>query len=423
MLKIFFIKIFFILSIFFSIEALANDYEILDKIVVIVEKDVITESEINKEIYKKIQTIAPSEIPVNEFKKIKKNIINELIEKKLIYQYALLAKLSPSEQEIDMTIQNILKNNDIDIETLEKELLDQKTNILEFKEDIGYQLIKRKIKDREIMPYLNISEYEVDAWLEKNELKDDTTFNIYHLLIKHENKKLEEVLFKLKNISSPNEFYKLSTEYSDGPYAQDGGDLGWLKLNELPEIFIDFIKNAKLNDISKPIESKNGKHIIMLIGKKNAQEKKSVFIRQYKFQQVLMKKNAITTDDEIEKKLENIKNLINDGLNFDKAVKLYSDDQFNIDSNNLKWVDNDNLLPEFRNNINTASSQSLIGPFRTEIGWHLVKIYESRETDITDIAVRDAAKIEIANKKAEFRFKDWLDGLIKSSKIDYLSED
>ena len=65
-------------------------------------------------------------------------------------------------------------------------------------------------------------------------------------------------------------------------------------------------------------------------------------------------------------------------------------------------------------------SNEIIGPFKTELGWHLVKVYDYNETDITSNTERQQAKIEIAKSKTEIRFKDWLDSLVMISKIKYI---
>ena len=121
-------------------------------------------------------------------------------------------------------------------------------------------------------------------------------------------------------------------------------------------------------------------------------------------------------------KLINIKNSILDGLDFSKAIKLYSDDQFNIDPNKINWINLDDLLPEFREKIVVFPKENLIGPFKTQLGWHLVKVYDFREADFTSEAEHQRIKIEIARNKAELRFEDWLEALITNSKIKYFED-
>ena len=413
-------KKFIFIAIFYCIASLAKDYELKDKMIAIAEKEAITISEIHKEIEKKYPEINSHNLPDNQFQEIWDGALQSLITKKLITQYAENIKINVSKEEVDFAISGIIESNNISLEILEKDLINQNSSINEFRDEIQYQLLIRKIKDREIMPYVNISEYEIDALLKKEEYDDDTEYKLSHILIKNENPKKGAIqnMLRENNLS----FKAIAKDYSDGPNAEAYGDLGWNKLNEIPNIFINFVKTAKVEEISGPIESSNGIHFLKLEEVRNSKKIELIKMRQYKFQQILLKNNAISSNEETEKKLINIKNLILDGLDFNEAVKLYSEDKFNLDPNKLQWVDHNNLLPEFTNNINNSNQKEIIGPFKTEVGWHLVKIYDQRENDITSLATREKAKIKIARKKTELRFEDWLQALKQNSRIKIFKE-
>ena len=399
---------------------MAKDYELKDKMIAIAEKEAITLYEINKELEKKYPEINNHNLPDKQFQEIWDLTLDFLITKKLIIQYAENLKINVSKEELDFAIAGIIESNKISLEILEKDLINQNSSINEFRDEIQYQLLIRKIKDREIMPYVNISEYEIDALLKNEEYDDDTEYKLSHILIKHENSKKDSI----QNMLQKNkvDFKAVAKDYSDGPNAEAYGDLGWNKLNEIPNIFVNFAKDAKVGEISQPIESSNGIHFLKLEEIRNSKKTETIKMRQYKFQQILIKNNAILSNEETEKKLINIKNSILDNLDFSEAVKMYSEDKFNLDSNKLQWVDHNNLLPEFTNNINNSNQKEIIGPFKTEVGWHLVKIYDQRENDITSLATREKAKIKIARKKTELRFEDWLQALKQNSRIKIFKE-
>lgn len=399
---------------------MAKDYELKDKMIAIAEKEAITLYEINKEIKKNYPEINNHNLPDKQFQEIWDRTLDFLITKKLIIQYAENLKINVSKEELDFAIAGIIESNNISFEILEKDLVNQNSSINELRNEIQYQLLIRKIKDREIMPYVNISEYEIDAFLKNEEYDDDTEYKLSHILIKHENSKKDSILNMLQK--NKVDFKVVAKDYSDGPNADAYGDLGWNKLNEIPNIFVNFAKDAKVGEISQPIESSNGIHFLRLEEIRNSKKTETMKMRQYKFQQILLKNNAILSNEEIEKKLINMKNLILDGLDFSEAVKMYSEDKFNLDSNKLQWVDHNNLLPEFTNNINNSNQKEIIGPFKTEVGWHLVKIYDQRENDITSLATRENAKIKIARKKTEIRFEDWLQALKQNSRIKIFKE-
>lgn len=409
--------------VLFSLILSAKDYELIDRILVTVEKEVITTKEVQMELFSYSKKIDFDNLVPSEKKKIEKQVIDLLIKKKLIFQYGENKNLTPSNNEIEIVISNILQNNEIEIDELKNQLIAEGSNLDIFKNDLKYQILIQKIKDKEIMPYINISDYEIDAWIKNKEKNSDDVFKITHLLIKKNNQNQNLILEKINKIKKNDEFKNLAKEYSDGPNAENYGDLGWKKLNELPEIFIEFIKQAKEGEISGPIKSSNGIHIIKIESIKKVSIEKKIMVKQYKFQQILLKHNEITEDLEQEKKLNTVLNLINDGLDFSKAIKLYSDEQFNNDPSKLEWVYFNNLLPEFKLKLSEYPVKKIIGPFKTQLGWHLVKVYDFRESDETENSERENVKIEIARKKTEFRFDDWFDALLKNSKIKYFNED
>jgi len=416
----FFIVIFIIL--YFPSITLSNDYKLLDRIAIIVEKGVITEREIQDSLLINIDKTKISSLPKSELENMRKEVIKALIEKKLITQYAIKINLTPTEQEIDKIIENILKNNQISEEELKNQLENDGGNINLFRDDIKFNLTVQKIKDREIMPFVNVSEYEIDTWLKKNKNNSETEYKISHILIKKNNPHKEQVLSKIKDIKNPSDFLKIAQEFSDGPNAENFGDMGWKKIEDLPEIFTDFVKKSKKGEISEAIESSNGIHFLQVESIRNEMITSSIIVKQYKFQQILIKHNSISNNEDQLKKMNNFRNLILDGLNFSEAVKLYSEDQFNIDPNKLEWITFNGLLPEFKENLSKYPSEELLGPFKTDLGWHLVKVYDFREQDLTNDAEKQKVKIQIAQNKTEIRFKDWINALVKNSEIKYLNE-
>ena len=263
-------KKFIFIAIFYCIASLAKDYELKDKMIAIAEKEAITISEIHKEIEKKYPEINSHNLPDNQFQEIWDGALQSLITKKLITQYAENIKINVSKEEVDFAISGIIKSNNISLEILEKDLINQNSSINEFRDEIQYQLLIRKIKDREIMPYVNISEYEIDALLKKEEYDGDTEYKLSHILIKNENPKKDAIqnMLRENNLS----FKAIAKDYSDGPNAEAYGDLGWNKLNEIPNIFINFVKTAKVEEISGPIESSNGIHFLKLEEVRNSKK-------------------------------------------------------------------------------------------------------------------------------------------------------
>lgn len=422
MRKLIFFKVVILCLFFTSINNYAKtDYEVLDRIIAIVEKDVVTQKELDYEINKALMFYQANNINNLNANKIREETLQQLIEKKVISQYAESIGLSVSSEEIEFVLQNILKRNEITLKQFQEELKNNNNSLTKFKEELKNNLTIKKIKDKEIMPYVNISKFEIDAWLKKQQAKSDQEFKILHILIKNNNPKIKEKIDVINKKIEIENFKKVAATESEGPYAENGGDLGWSKLENLPSLFAKEVINMKIGEV-KRISSSNGEHFIKLENIRNEYNHNKIFISEYKFQQILLKKNAINTNDDLKRKMENIKNLITDGLNFNDAVKQYSEDTLQPNPDELTWVNIENFLPLFKKQFEKYPKETLLGPFQTEIGWHLIKIYNHRENDISNESNKEIAKIEIAKAKTELRFKDWLNALIENSKIQIITD-
>ena len=403
-----------------------DDYEPLDKIVAVVEKDVITKKEMEHGIAsfnKGLQGSNSNNLPSE--KEIREIVLDELIEKKIISQYAEQSQIIIDIQQIDNALKNIAANNNITLKQL-KESAKKSGGLDDLYEEVRFQLTLRTIKERAIFSQINISDYEIKKFIEKERLRNPDQYSISHILLKKnsgdENQltlKLEKVLKELKN----RPFDEVAQELSDGPYAEKGGLMGWFELNSLPNIFVEHVKGMSVGEISKPFLSDNGYHILLVNEMQSKSTKEKIYSTQYNINQILLKKNQVTAENDLISKLNNIKNQISDGLPFAEAASQYSEDLSSAKKNGeLGWVDRNNLLPEFQVELDNASNNSIVGPFKTAAGWHLIELIAKRDKDITEESQSLSARLQLLNYKAEIKYKDWFHDLKQQSNIEILTD-
>lgn len=400
-----------------------NDYEELDSIIAIVENDVITKKELKDALYE-LEVNSRGNNQLADQKKLKKIALDQLIERKIINQYAESQSINIDSVILENALKNIASNNKITVEELKKNA--QKEGSLEkLYNEIRFQLILRAIKERAIFSQIHISDYEIERFLDKEKIKNPDQYKISHILIKLENNNQREAAEnKIKEVQSllkKEPFDKVAKKYSNGPFAKNGGEMGWLNFNDLPDLFVDKIIKLKKNEVSYPFESKNGIHIVKLNDIKSFKQDK-VFSSQYNINQILIKQSPIISEDDILKKLDNIKNKIIEGLPFGDAAAQYSEDSTSsLKSGALGWVDRNNLLPEFQAELDKGKINTLIGPFKTSAGWHLIELIDKRKKDITEDSRKLAARLKILNYKAEIRYKDWFEILKQQSNIEMIN--
>ena len=399
-----------------------NDYEELDSIIAIVENDVITKKELKKAL-SELKKNPRNKNETYSQTKLKKLALDQLIERKIILQYAEAQNINIESTVIENALKNIASNNKISVEDLKKNAY-KEGSLERLYSEIRFQLILRAIKERAIFSQIHISDYEIERFIDKETVYNPDQYKISHILIKFTNKTqreaAEKIIKEVQTLLKEETFNQVAKKYSNGPFAKNGGEMGWLKSSDLPDLFVDKIIKLKKNEVSFPFESKNGLHIVKLDDIRSFKEK--VFSSQYNINQILIKQNQITSEDDILKKMDNIRNKIIEGLPFNDAAAQYSEDSISsLKGGSLGWVDRNNLLPEFQVELDKGELNTLIGPFKTSAGWHLIELIGKRQKDITEDSRKLAAKLKILNYKAEIRYKDWFEMLKQSSNIEMIN--
>lgn len=275
------VKIIFVIlavSVFMTLTSYAA---IVDRIVAIVNEDVITLSELNKSVssyMKRIEKSAPEEQLEAIEKQVRQMVLNELIDQRLITQEAKKRGLTASDRNVDNAIQSIVEQRKISLEKLQDEIVKLGGTFDEYREEVRDHLTKRNFLAGEIKSKITISNEEIGAYYRKHrkdyEGKEAARIKqILILLPRNADGQTREKLWKqaediLQQLKKDASFSALASEVSQGPAAQTGGDLGFVEKGlMLPEV--DTAAFAlKIGEISDVIESSVGFHIIQVVDKR-----------------------------------------------------------------------------------------------------------------------------------------------------------
>jgi len=430
--RVSFIFALLILQNFFLINSVstAQKYMEVDKIIGIVETQTITNSELNKkkEEIRKLLSKQAEGIPSD--KKITQLSLDKLITEKLVVEYAIMQGISINEERLNNVINNISTSNNISVDELIKEVEMDGSSFSDFRENIRIQLIFEQVKKRIISANLKISEFEIDNFIELQKEITPTKYNYSHIFIQNikndvdvDVAKTKNKLTKVINQLKEKNFEDVAIDYSDGPMAAKGGLIGSKIMDEIPDIFIETIKSMNLGEISEPIKSSGGYHLIKL-NKIEEFEMETIIVSQTKAKQILLKKNQIISENEIEKKLANIRNLIIEGMSFSEAANKYSEDSSAANQGDLGWLNPGDTIPEFEKEIDNLKIDEISQPFKTALGWHLIQVNERREKNLSSETLRKRVKDILLKQKTEIRFKDWIKTLREGAHIEiWLYED
>ena len=425
--KVIFICALIILQNIFLINPVYADQEYIevDKIIAIVETQTITNSELNKkkESIKKALSQEGEAIPSD--KKITKLSLDQLITEKLVIEYALMQGININDERLNNVINNIATSNNISNEELIKEIERDGSSFSDFRENIRIQLIFEQVKKRIISANLKISEFEIDNYIELQKERAPTKYNYSHIFIENIKDGADDAnvevtknkLIKVINQLKEKNFEEVAIDYSDGPMASKGGLIGSKVIDDIPDIFIESLKSMNIGETSEPIKSTGGYHLIKL-NKIEEFEMEKIVVRQSKTKQILLKKNQIISEDEIKKKLSNIRNLIIEGMSFSEAAEKYSEDGSAANQGDLGWLNPGDTIPEFEKEMDRLRIDEISQPIKTALGWHLIQVNERREKDLSSESLRQRVKEGLLKQKTEIKFKDWLKTLREGAHIE-----
>jgi peptidyl-prolyl cis-trans isomerase SurA len=425
--KVIFICALIILQNIFLINPVYADQEYIevDKIIAIVETQTITNSELNKkkESIKKALSQEGEAIPSD--KKITKLSLDQLITEKLVIEYALMQGININDERLNNVINNIATSNNISNEELIKEIERDGSSFSDFRENIRIQLIFEQVKKRIISANLKISEFEIDNYIELQKERAPTKYNYSHIFIENIKDGADDAnvevtknkLIKVINQLKEKNFEEVAIDYSDGPMASKGGLIGSKVIDDIPDIFIESLKSMNIGETSEPIKSIGGYHLIKL-NKIEEFEMEKIVVRQSKTKQILLKKNQIISEDEIKKKLSNIRNLIIEGMSFSEAAEKYSEDGSAANQGDLGWLNPGDTIPEFEKEMDRLRIDEISQPIKTALGWHLIQVNERREKDLSSESLRQRVKEGLLKQKTEIKFKDWVKTLREGAHIE-----
>jgi peptidyl-prolyl cis-trans isomerase SurA len=220
--------------------------------------------------------------------------------------------------------------------------------------------------------------------------------------IKKANQSSDEIMREL-DLGKP--FEQLANSFSADDSALQGGDLGWRKRAEIPSIFTEAVLEMKPGEHAGPIRSASGFHIIYLQERRNLGQ---VLTPQTRSRHILIKPNALITEDDARKRLGDIRDRIKAGEDFSRLAKLYSVDyKSGADGGDLGWSEAGTMVPEYENMTEQLDEGDISVPFRTQFGWHILEVNGRRTVDETEESGRRKIHAQLLQQKEQEVFDLW----------------
>ena len=160
----------------------------------------------------------------------------------------------------------------------------------------------------------------------------------------------------------------------------------------------------------------------MLEQDKAAGKVQQVSAPEYRISHILIKTNPVLNDVKAKTKLNQLVADIKAGkTTFEEAAKANSVDYVSAaDGGDLGFQFLDTFDPAFANVASRAKKDQISAPFKSQFGWHILKVTDTRQGDRTQDAYAQKAYENLVNKQAEEASKDWVKTLRKGANIQYV---
>lgn len=407
----------FITALFFSaFFKTATAAEELDKIVAVVNDDVITFTALKGETQLVVNELRrrSSQLPPVEI--LLRQVLERMIMEKLQLQLAERTGIRVDDNTLNATLRRTAAGNGMSLAELRQEVRASGQSFARFREELRQQIQIRRLHQRYVNNKVNVTEREIDNFLANQERQGNLRreYRLLHILIAvpeaaspetiaEKQARAEEVLQQINNGA---DFKQTAMAYSDSRLALEGGDLGWRSSGELPRLFAETAPKLEVGATSDILRNASGFHIIKLDGKRDGEQS---IITQTKARHILLKTNELVSDNEAETRLWQLKERIEAGQDFAQLAKVHSTDTTSARAGgDLDWVSPGDMVPEFEEEMLKLSPQAISAPFKSRYGWHIVQVLERREHDNTEQARRSKANRVIRQRKIEEELQTWL---------------
>ncbi len=411
--------------------AAEEDVVALDRIIAVVDNDVITRGELDDKLHIVKQQLEKQGTPLPPSDVLEKQLLERMITDRLQLQHAAQTGLRVDDNQLDKTIERIADQNKLGLPEFRAALEAEGMNFRKFREDIRREILLARLREREVDNRVNVTEAEIDNLLTTKNASGESTdeLEIAHILIRVPEQaspdelqrlraKAEEALKKLQEGA---DFGQISAGYSDAPNAIDGGKLGRKKLTALPELFQSPLKSMKTGEVTPLLRSSNGFHILKVLAREGGST--PLVVQQTHARHILIKPSEIISDSDAQRKLADLKERLDNGGNFEELARQYSEDGTASKGGDLGWVNPGDTVPDFEKAMNAMAPGETSAPVRSPFGWHLIQVTERRSQDMSQESARLKARQEIKARKADEAYQDWIRELRDRAYVEYRLED
>ncbi|WP_420850827.1 peptidylprolyl isomerase [Pseudomonas lalucatii] len=388
----------------------------LDRVVAIVDNDVIMQSQLDARVREVQQTIAKRGAAVPSENVLDDQVLERLIIENIQLQIGDRSGIRITDEELNQALGTIAQRNGMSLEQFRAALAQDGLSYADARDQVRREMIISRVRQRRVAERIQVTDQEVQNFLASDlgKLQLSEEFRLANILIpvpeaaspstiQAAERQAQDIYQQLQQGA---DFAQLAIARSASETALEGGEMGWRKAAQLPPPFDAMLGALGVGEVTQPMRTPGGFIMLKLLEKRGggAQVRDEVNVRH-----ILIKPSEIRSEAETKRLIERLHQRIQAGEDFAELAKSFSEDPGSaLNGGSLSWIDPGVLVPEFREVMSNTASGELSKPFQSPYGWHVLQVMGRRATDSSAEFREQQALNLLRNRKYDEELQTWL---------------
>ena len=394
-----------------------------DFIVAVVNSEPITNNEVQSLKLRLLNQLPPGS-PVPDAKVLSQQALDQLINEKAQLQQARDNGIRIDDTEVDQTEANIARQNQVSKEELYKRVATEGLSVSAFREQLRSQLMISRLREREVDNRARVSDTDVEQSIKSQQAGKSTAavpfdLNLAMILVavpeNASDKEVADLQAKALQISkrakAGENFANLAATLSQAAdKGANGGEMGLRSADRYPSLFVEGTQSLNKGDVSEPLRSGAGFHILKVLEKKQS-ELSNVSITQTRARHILLRLSNELNEGAARNRLLTFKQRIQAGSDFADLARQFSQDGSAQTGGDLGWSSPGQFVPEFEEVMARLRPGQISDPLVSRFGVHLIQVIERRDVPLTLREQREMVRNQLREKKIEELYATWVEEL------------
>ncbi len=345
--------------------------------------------------------------------------VEQLINEKAQLQQARDAGIKIEDEAIDQAEVNVAASNQLTRDEMHKRLAQDGIALSTFREQLRTQLTLSRLREREIEGRVRVTDMEVEQFL-REQLKAQAAqlpaeLNLGMILIavpenssESETKALSERAADIARRARGGEsFSDLAKSFSQATdRGANGGDMGLRPMDRYPDLFVNATRSLNVGDVSAPVRSAAGFHVLKVIERRQAN---TLLVTQTRARHILLRPSAQMSQAQAVAKLTEVRQAVVSGkADFAAVARQMSQDGSAQQGGDLGWANPGMFVPEFEQVMNRLRPGQVAEPLVSRFGVHLIEVTDRRNAPMSDQEQRTMARSALREKKLDEAYATWV---------------